>query len=52
MKPQKISDRVYALHADVRTDDLFEGLPRVEHQRLSRHSLATRGFPLGESPPG
>jgi anaerobic nitric oxide reductase flavorubredoxin len=26
MKPQRISDRVYALHADVRTDDLFEGI--------------------------
>lgn len=26
MRPQKISDRIYALHADVRTDDLFEGI--------------------------
>ncbi len=26
MKPQKISERVYALHADIRTTDLFEGI--------------------------
>jgi anaerobic nitric oxide reductase flavorubredoxin len=26
MKAQKISDRVYALHADVKTQDLFEGI--------------------------
>ncbi|MGA2547209.1 MAG: FprA family A-type flavoprotein [Rectinemataceae bacterium] len=26
MKAQKISDRIYALHADVRTEDLFEGI--------------------------
>jgi anaerobic nitric oxide reductase flavorubredoxin len=26
MRPRKISDRIFALHADVRTDDLFEGI--------------------------
>ena len=26
MKAQKISDRIYALHADVKTEDLFEGI--------------------------
>jgi flavorubredoxin len=26
MKAHKISDRIYALHADVRTEDLFEGI--------------------------
>jgi len=26
MKAHRISDRIYALHADVRTEDLFEGI--------------------------
>ena len=26
MKTHKISDKVYVLHADVRTEDLFEGI--------------------------
>jgi len=42
MKPHKISDRIYALHADVRTDELFEGIWPIP-EGVSLNSYLVKG---------